>query len=169
MNPLVELARKAVEEWVRSGQRLKVPEDFPVEYLGPAAAFVCLKTRGRLRGCIGTTSPRQPSLAAEVVDNAVAACCRDPRFPPVEPGELDSIDYTVDVLSPSEPVGGPEDLDPAAYGVIVTKGMCRGLLLPDLEGVDTVEKQLVIARSKAGIGPGDADVEIRRFTVKRYK
>jgi len=169
MNPLVELARKAVEEWVRSGQRIKVPEDIQGEFLEPAAAFVCLKKHGVLRGCIGTTSPRQPSVAAEVIDNAVSACCKDPRFPAVEPEELDSIEYTVDVLSPSEAVTGLDELDPAGYGVIVTKGSCRGLLLPDLEGVDTVEKQLAIARRKAGIDPGETDVEIRRFTVKRYK
>ena len=153
---------------MRYGRRPEVPEEIPGEFLKPSAAFVCLKKHGSLRGCIGTTSPRQRSVAAEIIVNAVSACSKDPRFPAVAPEELDSIEYSVDILSPPEPIDGLHDLDPAEYGVIVKKGNFCGLLLPDLEGVDTVEKQLAIAKRKAGIDPVDTDVEIQRFTVKRY-
>ena len=169
MHPLVELAKKAVEELVRHGQRLTVPKNISHEFLKPAAVFVCLKKSVHLRGCIGTITPGQPSAADEVIENAINACSKDPRFPVVKPEELEQLNYTVDILSPSEPVTGPEDLDPKRFGVIVTKKNARGLLLPDIEGVDTVMEQLAIAKHKAGIDPSDTDIEIQRFTVSRYR
>jgi len=170
MHPLVELAKKAVEEFVEHGRRLPVPENILLEFLKPAAVFVCLKKSGQLRGCIGTLTPKQSSVADEVIENAINACSKDRRFPAVEPEELREISYTVDILEPSEPVAGPEDLDPKRFGVIVTKGNARGLLLPDIEGVDTAEEQLAIAKSKAGIDTSDTDVEVEvhRFSVRRY-
>ncbi len=109
-------------------------------------------------------------LASEVIRNSISAATEDPRFPAVREEELDDLDYTVDVLLPPEPVLDPAgELDPRRYGVIVSKGLRRGLLLPDLEGVDTVEQQLSIAMQKAGLGPDEPEVEIQRFKVVRFK
>jgi hypothetical protein len=133
-----------------------------------AGVFVSLKKHGQLRGCIGTFMPTTPSVYQEFARNAVAAATEDPRFSPVTADELEEIRYSVDVLSEPEPVTDISELDPRKYGVIVSKGHLRGLLLPDLEGVDTVREQLKITRMKAGINPDDEDVKIFRFTVKRY-
>jgi len=133
------------------------------------ACFVSIKNKdGSLRGCIGTILPTQPGLAREIMANAVSAATRDPRFPPMTARELPGVIFSVDVLSPPEPVGGLDQLDPARWGVIVTKGRQRGLLLPDLEGVDTVEKQVSIAAQKAGLS-SLAGVSLERFSVTRYK
>jgi AmmeMemoRadiSam system protein A len=136
-----------------------------------AGAFVSLHdSRGQLRGCIGTFLPSQPSLELEVIHNAISAATRDPRFPPVRARELEGLDVKVDVLSTPEPVDGPEHLDPKRYGVIVQAPGSwhrRGLLLPDLEGVDTVEEQIRICRLKAGIGSNE-EIELQRFEVERY-
>lgn len=164
-DPLVALARETVESYTRSGS---VP-DMPGESLGlPAGAFVSLHEGEDLRGCIGTIEPTKPTLAAEVIANAVSACSRDPRFAPVRPDELDRISYSVDVLKPAAPVFDISELDPKRFGVIVTSGGRRGLLLPDLEGVDTVDQQLAIAMRKAGI-PFDAPgVQVEKFEVVRH-
>jgi AmmeMemoRadiSam system protein A len=132
-----------------------------------AGAFVSIKKRGELRGCIGTMEATRANLALEVVHNAIDSATRDPRFLPVGPEELDQLSYSVDVLSPAEPVAGPEELDPKRYGVIVRLGLRRGLLLPDIEGVNTVEEQLSIVKAKAGIAPEESP-EIFRFSVRRY-
>ncbi|MCI2242406.1 AmmeMemoRadiSam system protein A [Adlercreutzia faecimuris] len=167
-DPLVALARQAVEAFTRTGEIIRRPADLPPE-LGErrAGAFVSLHERGQLRGCIGTIEPVRRCLADEVIRNAVSACSRDPRFPPVEPDELDFLEYSVDVLGEPEPVFSLEQLDPARYGVIVSHRGRRGLLLPDLEGVDTVADQLSIAKAKAGIRP-DEDAEVERFEVVRH-
>ncbi|MBN2626171.1 MAG: AmmeMemoRadiSam system protein A [Spirochaetales bacterium] len=136
-----------------------------------ASCFVTLhkETDGEeeLRGCIGTLAPVKPSLFEEIRSNALSAAFSDPRFPPLRKDELKELTISVDVLEPSEPIASPDQLDPAVYGVIVEKGYRRGVLLPDLEGVDTVERQLEIARMKAGIGPDD-EVTLQRFRVTRY-
>jgi AmmeMemoRadiSam system protein A len=132
-----------------------------------AGAFVSIKKLGDLRGCIGTIEPTCDDLAQEIIHNAVAAATRDPRFEPIDESELPYLSYSVDVLSPPEPVNGPEELDPRRYGVVVQSGRRRGLLLPDLPGVDSVEEQVGIARSKAGILPGEP-VDLYRFQVERY-
>lgn len=165
-HPLVELAKQAVESRIR-GSGMHRPTLTP-EMQGQAGVFVCLKKRGELRGCIGTFKPTQANVAEEVISNAVSSATRDPRFSPVQPSELPDLEYTVDVLTSPEPVSGPEELDPKRYGVIVESGWRRGLLLPDLEGVDTVENQIAISRQKAGISP-DEPVKLYRFEVKRYK
>ena len=169
MHPLVKLAKETVEMHVRSGKILKTPAELDELMRERAGAFVSLKMHGDLRGCIGTISPTTDSLASEVIRNAIAASTEDPRFMPVREDELDSLDYSVDVLGAPEPVNDLTELDPKRYGVIVSKGLRRGLLLPDLEGVDTVEEQLGIAMRKAGIGPGEQDVEVQRFEVRRYR
>jgi AmmeMemoRadiSam system protein A len=170
-HPLVQLARKTVESYVQDGRIIDPPQELTPEMQGRAGVFVSLhQKRGNqniLRGCIGTIEPSKANVALEVIHNAISAATRDPRFPPVRPNELDSLDIKVDVLTEAEPVESPDELDPRRYGVIVRSGWRRGLLLPDLEGVDTVEYQVEIARNKAGIG-SDEPFELYRFEVKRY-
>lgn len=168
-DPWVRLARLSLETYVRTGKRLfELPEGLPAGLTGRAAGtFVSLHVRGQLRGCIGTTSPTTSSVALEIVQNAVSAGTADPRFPPVGPGELDRLEYSVDVLGPTEPIPGPEALDVRRYGVIVSHGGRRGLLLPNLDGVDTVEEQVRIAREKGGIGPHEP-YTLERFEVVRH-
>ena len=168
MHRIVELARQSIEEYIRKGKRISPPQDLSPELSSRAGVFVCIKKHGNLRGCIGTFEPCRDTVAEEVIHNAVAAAAQDPRFRPITEDELDAIEYSVDVLSPPEKIQGMSDLDPKKYGVIVVHGMKRGLLLPDLEGVDTVEEQLRIARTKAGIW-ADEDIEIFRFSVTRYR
>lgn len=168
-DPWVQLARLSLETYVRTGHRLEqLPAGLPQELTNQAAgAFVSLHMNGNLRGCIGTFAPTQPNVAWEIIQNAVSACSRDPRFSPVRINELNKLEYSVDVLSPPEPVGSPAQLDPRQYGVIVSYGHRRGLLLPDLDGVDTVDQQLEIARQKGGIHAEDP-YEIQRFRVVRH-
>lgn len=166
-HPLVRLARRTIETYVREGTRIAPPGDLTPEMRQRAASFVSLHVDGELRGCIGTIEPAQPNLALEVIHNAIMAATEDPRFPPVTPRELARLQISVDVLSLPKPVSGLEELDPSKYGVIVQSGFRRGLLLPDLEGVDTVECQVDIARRKAGIGPNES-LRISRFEVHRY-
>jgi AmmeMemoRadiSam system protein A len=164
---LAGIAGHAVEEFVRHGTVMAPPEAIPPEYREKAGVFVCLKKNGELRGCIGTFSPCTGSIVQETIANAVSAASRDPRFSPVGPDELDDLSYSVDVLSTPERVRDADELDPKKYGIILQSGHRRGLLLPDLEGVDTVADQIRITRIKAGIPPAEA-VEIYRFTVTRY-
>jgi len=169
-HPLVQLARQTVETFVRQGRTLDPPDNLSPEMRQRAGTFVSLHDRfGQLRGCIGTILPIQTNVAQEIIQNAISAATRDPRFSPVRPDELDGLDVKVDVLTTPEPISGPEELDPKRYGVIVQdgQGWRRGLLLPDLDGVDTVEYQVDIARRKAGIGP-DEPVKLERFEVIRY-
>lgn len=169
-HPLVQLARRTIETYVREGRIIAQPDELTPEMKQRAGTFVSLHdSTGQLRGCIGTILPTQSNVAEEIIQNAISAATRDPRFPPVGPQELDGLDVNVDVLTMPEPISGPEQLDPKRYGVIVedTRGWRRGLLLPDLEGVDTVEYQVDIARRKAGIGPHEP-VQLSRFEVIRY-
>lgn len=169
MHPLVQLAKETVELYIREKKIREVrEEEFPDELRVQAGVFVCLKIAGMLRGCIGTFQPAERTVAHETVRNAVSAASCDPRFPCVRADELDSIEYTVDVLDPPEPVAGKEDLDPKRYGVIVQAGGRRGLLLPDLEGVDTADEQVSIAMRKAGIAAG-SPVRLFRFEVQRHQ
>ena len=169
MDPHIALARLTVETFVNTGHPAALPADVPDELLNRrAGVFVSLHERGQLRGCIGTISATCDSIAQEILQNGISACSRDPRFDPVEPDELDYLEYSVDVLGDAEPIDSPAELDPKRYGVIVTKGWKRGLLLPNLEGVDTVEYQLAIAKQKAGIRPSDPHVKLERFEVVRH-
>jgi len=163
------LARQAVETFVRTGKPLSVPPASGA-LSTPAACFVSIKTlTGELRGCIGTIAPTKQTLAEEVVLNAANAASRDPRFEPVTADELASLRYSVDILGKPEPAT-MEDLDPATYGVIVegeSSGL-RGLLLPDIEGVDTAGRQVEIAARKAGIRSGEP-IKLFRFVVQRFR
>lgn len=169
-DPWVKLARLSLETYVRTGDPLgRLPAGLPQELTSQAAgAFVSLHKDGRLRGCIGTIAPTQRNVAWEIIQNAISAGIRDPRFPAVRARELDELEYSVDVLGEPETVDSPDQLDPRQYGVIVSCGQRRGLLLPDLEGVDTVAQQLDIARQKGGIGAEDP-YQIQRFQVVRHR
>jgi len=166
-HPLVELARDTIMHYVRERKTIRPPRELSEEMKQRAGAFVSLHRRGALRGCIGTIEPTTPNVASEVIQNAISAATRDPRFDPVRSSELDDLEISVDVLSPAEPVQSVSELDPKRYGVIVESGRRRGLLLPDLEGVDNAEYQVEIARRKAGIGASEP-VQLYRFEVKRY-
>ncbi len=133
-----------------------------------AGAFVSLHKHGALRGCIGTFLPTTECVASEILQNAISASTQDPRFEPVTPDEIDELEINVDVLSTPESVPDASMLDQKRYGVIVTSGYKRGLLLPDLEGVDTVEQQIAIACRKAGIRDGET-ISLQRFEVIRHK
>lgn len=162
------LARLNIEHYVHSSRCIKLPPQLPPQMLSrQAGVFVSIKKHGRLRGCIGTIAPTKEHIAAEIIENSISAACRDPRFDPIQPGELSDLTYSVDILAPAEPVSGPQELDVQRYGVIVSSGYKRGLLLPNLEGVDTVEQQIEIARQKAGIGPGE-HYTLERFEVVRH-
>ena len=167
-SPYVRLARETVERYVDEGKRLSVPEYLPEEALTRrAGTFVSLKKFGQLRGCIGTISPVEANIAEEIIHNAISASTRDPRFPPVSPSELKDLDYSVDILGETEDIDSPEELDVKKYGVIVSSGYRRGLLLPNLEGIDDVEDQISIAMQKAGIRKGER-IRLQRFEVVRY-
>ena len=164
----VRLARKVIEEYVCTGRRIHLPEKLPEEmYRERAGVFVSIKKEGRLRGCIGTIQAVQDSIAAEIMENAVSAAVKDPRFSPIEPEELEMLTISVDVLGDMEKIDSSDCLDVRRYGVVVTNGYRRGLLLPNLEGVDTVEEQIAIAKQKAGIGEHE-QAELERFEVVRH-
>ncbi|MBU1877502.1 MAG: AmmeMemoRadiSam system protein A [Chloroflexi bacterium] len=173
-HPLVDLARRTIDEYIQHGRTIAPPQeqDLTPEMQDQAGVFVSLKKHGQLRGCIGTFSPTAPNVAQEIIHNAISAATRDPRFSPVRPAELDELDISVDVLAAPEPVDSEQDLDPKRYGLIVESRRNpwkRGLLLPDLEGVDTPEQQLFITRvHKAGITDPDEPVNLYRFEVVRY-
>ena len=175
-HPLVQLARATIENYVLEGKRLKPAEaPAPIEG-GPAGVFVTIHKRstGELRGCIGTIEPTEPLLAQETINNAVAAATRDPRFAPIGPSELNDLVIDVSVLYAPEPIDSADQLDPRCYGVIVQslgersrRGGRRGLLLPDIPGIDDAETQVAYARQKAWIG-ADEPVQLFRFRVEKY-
>lgn len=169
-DPFVRLARASINEAVLNRNLLSVPENLPDELLNSqAGAFVSIHENGQLRGCIGTTEPTRESLAEEIIHNAVSASMRDPRFPAIQPWELDRLEINVDVLGKPEPIASEDELDVKKYGVIVTKGRNRGLLLPDLEGVDTVRDQVAIAKQKAGLKADEPGCSLERFEVVRHR
>jgi AmmeMemoRadiSam system protein B/AmmeMemoRadiSam system protein A len=167
MSPLVRLAKETVETRVKEG-KVPEPEELTPEMKEKAGVFVSIHKLGQLRGCIGTFEPTKKNVAEEIIANAVSSATRDPRFPPVAPNELKDLSYSVDVLTMPEPVESKDQLDPKKYGIIVECGSRRGLLLPDLEGVSSVDKQIGICCRKAGIEP-DEPMTLYCFTVKRYK
>lgn len=165
-DPFVILARKAIDHYLRGLPSPAPPLD-PKVMSRPAACFVSLKSGdGRLRGCIGTIYPRSESLGMEIIENAISAATKDPRFAPVRIPEMDNIQISVDILGKPEKTV-KEDLDIKRYGVIVEKDLRRGVLLPDLGGIDSVDQQVRIAADKAGI----FDIQgttLYRFTVERH-
>lgn len=166
----VRLARRSLEGYMIKRVPIEVPDDVPQELLEKkAGVFVSLKKDGRLRGCIGTIAPTTGSVAEEIIQNAVSAAVSDRRFSEVAYEELPYLEYSVDVLETPEDIQTPDQLDVKKYGLIITKGRKRGLLLPNLEGVDTVEEQIAITKQKAGIDADDEDVQMQRFEVVRHR
>jgi AmmeMemoRadiSam system protein A len=163
---VLALARRAVETYVRD-RTVVADATLPPGLPERAGVFVTLRVAGDLRGCIGSIEPIEPTLTAELVRSAVLSATEDPRFAPVEAHELEQLDYSVSVLEPPEPIPGPDQLDPARYGVVVRSGLRRGLLLPNLEGVTTVAQQVDIARRKAGI-PAGAPLRLFRFRTRHF-
>ena len=170
MHVLVKLAKDAAESYVKEKKVISPPFhcSIPSEVTEKAGVFVSIKKEGQLRGCIGTYCPQTDNVVTEVIVNAINAATRDPRFEPIRQEELAKLTYSVDVLSELEKVDNISDLDPKHYGIVVTKDQRRGLLLPDLNGVDTVEEQIRISKLKAGIEEHE-EVEIYRFRVMRYR
>ncbi len=176
-DPYVALAWRSLKSYINNGITLNVSEAMEGLTDDPGAqalmkdragAFVSIHKHGQLRGCIGTFLPITDCIAAEIIRNAISASTEDPRFSPIRPDEIADLEVNVDVLSTPEPIADASQLDVKRYGVIVTRGARRGLLLPDLEGVDDVETQIAIAKQKAGIRQ-DEDVELQRFEVVRHK
>jgi AmmeMemoRadiSam system protein A len=167
LHPVVKLAKGTVESYVRKGKVPK-PRKLTPEMREQAGVFVSLHKHGQLRGCIGTFEPKEKNVAEEIIANAINSSTEDPRFPPVTASELDDLEYSVDILTKPEPVTDISQLDHKEYGVIVESDWKKGLLLPDLEGVDSVEEQIAICRLKAGILAGEP-VKLYRFQVRRYK
>jgi len=170
MDKYVELAKKTID-LIISKNEVYVPTDDELTdemKTERAGAFVSIHENGQLRGCIGTIAPTRKNIADEIISNTIAASTRDPRFNPIRTEELESLEINVDVLSPEEPIDSPDQLDVKRYGVIVEKGFKRGLLLPDLEGVDTVEEQIAIAKQKAGLDLDENGVSMYRFEVVRH-
>ena len=167
-DPYVRLARESIESWVRSRKVLWLPDGLPDEMLKDrAGAFVSIHKHGKLRGCIGTIEPVSENVAQEIIQNAISAASKDPRFNPVRPDELKWLDINVDVLGKPEKIHSPAELDVRRYGVIVSCGRRRGLLLPDLDGVDTPEQQIRIAMQKGGIRKEEPYM-LERFEVVRH-
>ncbi len=187
MNPYVELAKKAVESYVEKGEIIEIPDDLPKELLNKKSGiFVTIEKAGNLKGCIGTYLPTKENVAGEIIHNAVAAATEDYRFGPIQKEELPSLSYTVYLLGKPELVKDVKELDPKKYGIIVkttpigsshrTDVVFDGhavaksaLLLPDLEGIDTAEKQVSIACQKGGINPTREKIIIYRFTVEKHQ
>jgi len=187
MNLYLLLAKQAIENYIKEGKIISLPEDLPEEFLTrKAGTFVTIEKDGELRGCIGTYLPTKENIAQEIICNAIAAATEDYRFGPVEKEELSSLSYTVYILSEPELVKNLKELDPKKYGIIVKTMLITrpdgtdvvfnghipyksGLLLPDLEGVDTIEKQISIACQKGGIDPLREKILIYKFTVEKYQ
>jgi len=170
MHPLVFLAKQTVENYIKERKIISLLEDLPKEFLErKAGTFVTIEKNSELRGCIGTYLPTRENIAEEVIYNAIAAATEDYRFGPIEDKELSSLSYTVYILSEPELVRDIKELDPQKYGIIVKTETKTGLLLPDLEGVDTIEQQLSIACQKGGIDPNQEKFLIYKFTAEKFK
>ncbi|MBS3810868.1 MAG: AmmeMemoRadiSam system protein A [Halanaerobiales bacterium] len=163
----VDLAYEAIRNFIENKQRIEPPLDKEA-FNKRAGVFVTIKKDGQLRGCIGTIEPAEDNVAEEIISNAISAATRDPRFRQLKKGELDKINVSVDILGPKEEIDDLQELNPDKYGVIVKKHSRTGLLLPNLEGIDSVKKQIDIACKKAGIYP-EEEYSLARFKVDRYE
>lgn len=172
MSEYVILAKKAIEKYINDGEILPAPSDLPPEFYDKKhGVFVSIHKGKELRGCIGTYLPAHENLAEEIILNAVAACSKDSRFSPITAEELPAVSVEVSLLGAPEKISGIDELDPKKYGVVVKcpDGRC-GLLLPDIEGVDSTEQQILIACQKGGIKPAiDQNIEIHKFQVIKFR
>ncbi|MDD5145356.1 MAG: AmmeMemoRadiSam system protein A [Candidatus Pacebacteria bacterium] len=169
MHPFAVLAKKAVETYINEGKIISLPSDLSKEFLEKkAGAFVTLEKNGKLRGCIGTYLPTRNNVAEEIIYNAISAATEDYRFDTVQADELPQLSYTVYILNEPGLISDIKELNPKKFGIIVRSGRKCGLLLPDLEGVDTVEEQISICCQKGGIDPKEK-ISIYKFTVEKYQ
>ena len=172
MHPLAKLAKDAVETYVRQGRRIPIPAGFENELMQrKAGAFVSLHIGEELRGCIGTYLPTKDNIALEIISNAILAATDDPRFEPLTGKDLANISYEVYILEKPEPVKLLNELNPKIFGVIVfgTESHRSALLLPELEGIDTVEQQLACVTQKAGIDPAQEKLAIQKFRAQKLE
>ena len=168
-HPYVELARRAIEVYLQTGQIIEPPRPLPPDMAEPGAVFVSLHTADDLlRGCRGTIAPTERTLAEAIIKTAIASAIDDPRFEPMTSAETTGLKIKVDRLSPLEPVEDESQLDARVYGVLIESGLRRALLLPDIAGIESVPRQLAMVRQKAGLRP-DEPADLFRFTVTRYK
>ena len=167
LHPVTKLAKETVESYIREG-KMPQPQELTPEMKEQAGVFVSIHKHGELRGCIGTFEPTKNNVAEEIKANAISSATKDPRFPPIDASELPDLEYNVDILTKPEPIKDTNELNPKRYGVIVESGFKRGLLLPALEGVDSVEEQIAICRLKAGISHNEP-ISLYRFQVRRFK
>ena len=165
-HPYILLAQESVHHYLNHHEKLSCPDPLSNDLKVRSGAFVSIKKLKQLRGCIGTLEPCEPNLAMEIIENSLKAALHDPRFSPVTTGELQDLSYSIDVVSPLEKISAIEELDPNIYGLVVRSNGKQGVLLPDLEGVDSTEEQIRICRTKGKISDGDP-IEMYRFTVDR--
>ncbi len=165
----ITLARNTINEYIKSGYIIDVPKGLPEEMMTKRnGVFVSIKKQGHLRGCIGTISPTKKNIAKEIIENAISASTKDPRFQAISEDELSDLVISVDILFEAENIKSSDQLDVKNYGVIVRSGFKSGLLLPNLEGIDTVDEQIAIAKRKANISD-DETCALQRFKVVRHE
>lgn len=170
MDKFVALAKQAIEEYVKNRKVIDAPEGLPEEfYSRKAGVFVTIRKDKELRGCVGTYLPTKKNISEEIIANAIAACSRERRFYPVSKSELPELSYEVSILSEPELIENISEHDPQKYGLIAwcTDGRC-GLLLLDLDGVDSTDQQIFIACQKGGINPKKDSIQYFRFTVEKH-
>lgn len=167
-HPYVSLAQESVHHFLNYSKKLSCPDPLSTDLNSRSGAFVSIKKLQQLRGCIGTLEPREPNLAMEIIENALKAALHDPRFSPVTPEELQDLTYSIDVVRPLQKVSDMSELNPDVYGLVVRSRGKQGVLLPDLEGVDSTEEQIRICRAKGRI-PNDEPIEMYRFKVERFR
>jgi AmmeMemoRadiSam system protein A len=172
MNSYCQLAKKAVESYIKESRIIEPPHDLPKEFFERRSGiFVTLKENNQLRGCIGTFLPTRENIAKEIILCAISAATEDYRFGPVQKEELPYLSYTIYILSEPKPVRDIKDLDPKKFGIIVKtqdEPFKAGILLPDLEGVNTTEQQIEICCQKGGINSASEKIEIYCFTTQKY-
>jgi AmmeMemoRadiSam system protein A len=169
-HPLVSLAKKAVEKYISAGVTVSPSKAIPESFMTKkAGVFVSISNNGNLRGCIGTYAPARENIASETIGNAISAATQDTRFDPITKEELPSLDYDIYILNEPQPIKDISELDVKKYGIVVVgnDSRKRGLLLPNLEGVKTVDEQIGIAAQKAGINPNSEEISIYRFTAEK--
>jgi hypothetical protein len=166
-HPYIALAQESVHHYLNHREKLSCPEPLSNDFKSRSGAFVCIKKLKQLRGCIGTLEPSEPNLAMEIIENSLKAALRDPRFSPVTTEELQDLTYSIDVVSPLEKISTLEELNPNIYGLVVRSNGKQGVLLPDLEEVNSIEDQIRICRTKGKIS-NDEPVEMFRFKVDRF-
>ncbi len=169
MNPYIILAKKTVEQYIKKGEIITPNENIAKEFLNQkAGVFITIEKNAQLRGCIGTYLATRKNIAEEIIYNAISAATKDNRFLPIEEKELPKLSYTVYVLGELEKVTDIRDLNPQKYGIMIESGIKKGLLLPDLKGIKTIEQQIFFCCEKAGINPEKENSTIYKFEVKKY-